>query len=294
MSIRPKDSDSIIRLLSFARISVALYRLVAVNALDATFGDRREYTRRSNELFRLLYEKMERTTDWVEKSRLISALFLLASETSSTYDPKRGGLCSQAVTRLLVAYKKVEEKNELVEICLCRCLTDFFYPLEENDESEEWFVFLKQTLRRWAETLSDDGSWRGLSDNQAPERIGVMNRSSSLFLDEAFDTQIRNAYGYYSTHIPIRKNRSETDSTEENNDLYTLTRLYDVARQGYVYPVDRVTAHKIATAIDKWHQQFPPGSDDWFFSLSYLIDNLCEGIADDRQEELLVGMSGKT
>lgn len=261
-AIQPKVSDSPMRLLALARIYAALYRLVSVEACDAEFGDRLEYTRRGDHLFRILLRKAKRTANPVERAALVSALFYLTSETTLAYDVKRDNTCREAVIDLLA-----DHEDALEEPATLRCLTDFFYPKAEADDTDPWFIALKQTIRHWAETVSANGDWPEIPTGVALSRIEVMNRNSYMLLDEAYDTEIQKAYSYYKTHQP-----------EKNTPISTLARLYDVAMQGNAYPVDREAARSVANLMATRTKAHPEGSEEKILYLSIEVDRLCEDI----------------
>lgn len=256
--ISPEDSDSSLRLLSLARIYTSLYRLVTVSSLDEELGNRREYTRKANKLFQVICKKVKQTKDLTERAHLVATLFSLNSETTLTYNAKREDACYSAAIRLMQDYQKsgeIEKANEHLKNGLCRCLTDFFYPKTEEDETDEWFIFLKETIQNWAQTISLNGNWEDTTDDIALERIEIMNRNSSMLLDSQYDSTIQKAYKYYNTHTP-------------------LTHMH-------------TTARKAATTMHNQNQSSPVESDNRLFCISYVIDSLCEDIMSDIQQEML-------
>lgn len=261
-AIRPKVSDSPTRLLALARIYAALYRLVSVEARDAEFGDRVGYTHLGDHLFRILLRKAKRTANPAERAALVSTSFYLTSETTLAYNVKRDNTSREAVIHLLA-----DHEDALEEPSILHSLTNFFYPKAEADDTDPWFIALKQTIRHWAETLSANGNWPEIPTDVALSRIEVMNRNSYMLLDEAYDTEIQKAYSYYKTH-----------QSEKNMPLSTLARLYDVAMQGNAYPVDRETACSVADLMATRTKAHPEGSDEKTLYLSIEVDRLCEDI----------------
>lgn len=280
LQAEPTASDSILKLQSLARVYIALYRLQAVNPTRKESGTQREFTRKVNLLFQLLFEKASHIRDFAGRSRLLSTLFSLIYGTACASDVEKDNRCRTAVVSLMREYEEAwqtsatDRMNEKAIIGICRCLTDFYYPSSEEEEEDEWFLLLKHTLAQWSETLSADGSWKDVSDPLALERIEIMNRNSYLLLDSDYDEPIRRAYRYYSRHILLRPSTNPDVLTE----LSVLGWLYETAMQENVYGADRQTVKQIMDRMSECSDRSPQGSDERLFCLSYQIDHLCEEI----------------
>lgn len=279
----PETSDSNFKLLSYVRAYIALYRLLTVNPVRKEFGDRNEYTRKADLLFKIIFERAVHTRDFAEKSRLLSALFSLTYGTAFVSDAEKDNLCRTEVVALMREYEESREASDtdrLKEDILtgfCRCLTDFYYSSTEEDEADEWFLFLKNKIAQWSETLAADGSWQEVADNTALERIEIMNRNSFLLLDVGHDEQIRSAYRYYSRRILLRKSKGLNTLAE----LTLLGALYEVALQENAYGADRETAQEIVGILRACSDHLPEGREERFYCLSYRIDCLCEEILEE-------------
>lgn len=281
--INPTVSDSVVKLGSFARVYIALYRLEAVNPTRKESGKRGEFIRKVNLLFETLFEKTLHTRDLAERSRLLSILFSLVYGTACASDTEKDNRCRTALVSLMQEYEEVQEISatdcikEEAMTGICRCLTDFFSPSPEGDEADGWFLLLKTILAKWAGTLSDDGNWKDVSDNIALERIEIMNRNSFMLLDSSYDEQIRRAYCRYSRDILLRQTTNPTELT----NLSVLGLLYEGAMQENVYEADRETAKEIVDRMSEGYGHSSLGSDERLYCLSYRIDRLCEEILEE-------------
>ncbi|WP_297905030.1 hypothetical protein [uncultured Parabacteroides sp.] len=270
LAFQPCVTDSPVRLLALARVYASLYRLVSVYTYNVGLGERERYTRLGDRLFRVFLRKAKQTENLVEWADLISALFFLTSETTLAYDVKRENTCREAVIDMLVVHE-----DWLEEPYTLRCLTDFFYPTTEADNTDAWFIALNRSICHWAEALSVNGSWTDVSYDMALLRIEVMNRYSYMLLDKAFDFEIQKAYGYYKTRLFMH-----------DLSLSTLARLYDVAMLGNAYSIDRKLACRVADFAATRANVCSGKRDENLFYLSIVVDWLCESIFHDSQRLL--------
>ena len=198
LSVAPSPADSVLRLLAYARLYAAVSRLQAAGAAGRVCPDRRAHDLRAASLVRVLRERLSRSgLPLVDKARLAAAYHDLRSEAFPFRSSGSDEVFPEAVSSLMDRYSSAAEDGVLAEATVCRCLACYFYPDLWDDD--EWACLLSGAVRRWASRLRPDGTWPGLTDVEALERVEVMNRYSYLFLDGRFDGAVRRACGRYAS-----------------------------------------------------------------------------------------------
>lgn len=274
-AVRPGVSDSSERLLSLARAYMALYRAVfCCGQLEREFSGSRGLSEAGSALFKVMRRKVEGSGMGEERSELLSCMYQLMTDTAVIPDSDKRRSWDTLALELFRRYFQTATREEgLIRTGICRCILDYFYfSLPEDDE---WFLFLKTTVREWASAFSADRGWEGIGDLEALERIGVMNRNSYMFLDTTCDETVRMAFEYYSRALAGR----------EMVPLHVLGRLYDAAMDGNAYPIDRRTAGIAADRISALGGIYPDDSDERLYALSYRVCSLCEKIMEEVQQE---------
>ena len=269
------------RLLSWARIYISLYNLVAFNSLDAVYGDRKIYRRKIDTLFRMLQNRCGSEHDAVLRARMIQAMFSLVCGIVAPVDSKKKAAYCTAADALVRDHLQTGGRNLLEETVVCQCITDLLYPGPDSDD--EYFQYHQACIAAWVGSMASDGSWQDVPVDIALERIGAMNRNSYMFLVKSCDRQIRQAFEYYRKLFPIPSDPGNFDA----NSLPVLGRLYDVAMQGNAYPIDKVTAHKVAAFMYTYSQSSIDRNDDWLYCTSYVVRHLCEEIAERIHDSVL-------
>lgn len=269
------------RLLSWARIYISLYNLVAFNSLDAVYGDRKIYRRKIDTLFRMLQNRCGSERDAVLRARMIQAMFSLVCGIVAPVDSKRRNACCEAVTALVRDRVHTGGGSLLEQVCLCKCLTDLLYPGPVQDDL--CYPHLQRQIAEWISGLTADGGWQGVSVDVALERIGVLNRNSYMFLDKRYDGTIRNLFDYYRNRVSVPEESANFDACS----LPVLGCLYDVAVQGNAYMIDCELTHRIALLLQHYGDSLPDRTDVWYFCTAYAIDAICEQITGQIQSEVL-------
>ena len=277
----PSEADSPLRLQAYTRLYAALYRFLAINNNDDRYGSRREFTRRAEDMFRLLLRKAScREISLTERARLIAALYYLSTEAMPFYDARRDELSGEALAGLMEDLSgKSTTDDAMAQILVCRCLTSALYP--ELCPEDDWSAYLQNKIKDWVGALSAEGAWNGLPANIAVERIEVMNRYSYLFLDNSYDGLIKQGRDYY-IHL-----FSESRLADATGSLYEPACCYDLVMQGNACPVNWKMADSIATAFYQGSLHYSAGSDEWCYCLSYYVAHLCEQITEYYQHEML-------
>lgn len=259
---RPRLSDSVSRLTSYARICTAQYACAGSAALS----------QKSDALFRVMLRKAAS-----EELPLSERFFLL----SSAYDLLHG-------TTFLADRKKEKQWEDLAEtligagildvksgenssfISLCRCLTDYFY-FDSSPEDDDWFCFLKSCVTNFGKAFDLSSGWPGLSLEEALGRIEVMNRYSYMFLDHTYDETISRAFRYYSLRA----------FSEGKQPLSVWGLLYDLALEGNSCPLDEALADICLSKLETYPFSHSKENDAHLYVFSYHVCAMC-------REKLLV------
>ncbi|MDR0894687.1 MAG: hypothetical protein LBN06_05225 [Prevotellaceae bacterium] len=249
-SLTPSVSDSVERLLAQSRAFLALYQWLITGGCDHPSGSRTEWIQRLAKMFRVLYKKESVTTDFSERSRLLSAMYLLTGETELAYEQAYIDRCHTLSERLFADYEQLlsdhrdsDRNDPFPEALFCRNITDYYYP--EAAVGDEWFDRYQAILGRWASQLASSAAgWQDVDDNVALTRMEVMNRNSYMFRDRQYDVQIAQVYRYYMPRLlhPEQLQR---------HSMYMLGACYDVVMQGNAYPIDRHGAAQLAEELER-------------------------------------------
>lgn len=271
MPVVPSPANGVIRLLAYARLYAAVSRLQAVGAAGRVWPDRRAHDRMAASLVRLLQERLSRSgLPLVDKARLAAAYHDLRSEAFPFRSSGSDEVFPEAVSSLMDRYSSAAEDGVLAEATVCRCLACYFYPDLWDDD--EWACLLSDAVRRWASRLQSDGTWPGLADVEALERIEVMNRYSYLFLDGRFDAAVRRACVHYAS-LPA------FDAVPGGSDeLRCLSLCQDLLRQGNACPRDAAWADRLAARFSELSRICSPQADEAFYASACYAVHLCESL----------------
>lgn len=265
-----------VRLVSLARAFVAGYGLVSSVASAGEFGTEETYRNRIDSLFCALSEHFEYESDTAIRSRMVHAMYSLACETVFSADLRKKNCCYRAADALVRDFMggvgARPGDTPLQQTGVCMCITDLLYPCPDADDS--YLLFLKRQIAGWVSGMERNGSWPGVSSDAALERIAVMDRNSHMFLDSRDDSAIKRTAEYYRACVPVPADPRNFDE----NYLYTLGRMYDVATQGTACPADKTTAGRIARFMYDYSRVLPDRNDAWFYCSSYIIHYIAEGI----------------
>lgn len=271
LSVAPSPADSVLRLLAYARLYAAVSRLQAAGAAGRVCPDRRAHDLRAASLVRVLQERLSRSgLPLVDKARLAAAYHDLRSEAFPFRSSGSDEVFPEAVSSLMDRYSSAAEDGVLAEATVCRCLACYFYPDLWDDD--EWACLLSGAVRRWASRLRPDGTWTGLTDVEALERVEVMNRYSYLFLDDRFDDAVRRACGHYA---PLSAFHAPPD---EGGGLRYMSLCQDLLLQGNACPRDVAWADRLAARFSGLSRLCAPQGDDAFYASSCLAVHLCESL----------------
>ena len=271
LSAVPSPADSVLRLQAHARLYAAVSRLQAVGAARRVYPDCHAHARMAGALVRLLQERLSRTDlPLVDRARLVAALYDLQSEAFPLCPAVSDAPFQEAVPALMDRYVSAEADGVLAEATVCRCLACYFYPDLWDDD--EWACLLSDAVCRWASRLQPDGTWPGLSDVTALERIEVMNRYSYLFLDSRFDAAVRRACRRYASLSAFDAALGSSD------ELRCLSLCQDLLRQGNACPRHDAWTLRVAGRFNDLSRICPPHGDAAFYALSGYAVHLCESL----------------
>ena len=153
---RPGVSDSSERLLSLARAYMARYRAVfCCGQLEREFSGSRGLSEAGSALFKVMRRKVEGSGMGEERSELLSCMYQLMTDTAVIPDSDKRRSWDTLALELFRRYFQTAIREEgLIRTGICRCILDYFY--FSFPEDDEWFLFLKTTVRGWASAFSAD------------------------------------------------------------------------------------------------------------------------------------------
>lgn len=290
----PLEEVSDSALFSLSHICISVHNLIVVNGLDRTYGNRKAYQNRINDLQKSCCKRCGREMQPDRRSRMARLWFSLINEPALVFtDGQKDAACREAALEVIRDYLKEREKRPEKKLTLpwkeeseeefdvLRCMADLLYPPYEYEEEEKKILqYLKRKIARWAEQMNTEGRWPALPVEEALERIEIMNRYSCLFSDATYEERIGWAYAHYC-HLFASDRLTTVDRSWEN--MRMLGRLYDVTMQNLLYPRDKILAARIAGCLHEYGRLFPEGSDARLYGERYVIDYLCERIMDELQ-----------
>lgn len=269
-------------LLSVSKICIALNDMVTVCAPDMAYGDRRFYEKRASELFAILKNKCGRCGDLSLRCRMIDVMYALACQVAVVADPKKLNAC-YAATEALLEHEAGSGGDNPEHAGIYICIADYLYPYP--DSSCELLQRLKRQIAAWVAELTPDAGWRGLAFDRALGRIRIMSMNSYMFLDNTYDSAIKQAYAYYVGRIVI----PEDIYTCRLDSLLTLRLMYEAVAQYNIMeiPVDRKKMYRIAELMFRKSQILPLDSEEWLCCISCVAHCLSDVMIEQAQNEAM-------
>ena len=248
----PCLSDSLLRLSLQSRLWQSLYALLStgrqVDSFPCTLS---ECSRCAASLSRVLWDRLVLTGDFCEKLFFLSLLYDVETGTAWVADRKKTERWERAFEEAAGAcFAETEAGDNLLRIRLCRCLADYFY-FDPSPEEDDWFLFLRGTVRHWAATYSPATGWEGLPLSDALERVEVINRYSYMFLDPSADRVTAAAYDFYS--------RAAALSPVPDYPLWSL--CHALALEGHALLLEPDRAARIVSRLASYARLHPEDGD---------------------------------
>ncbi len=272
----PATSVSEVRLSALSRIYISIYKLIVVNGLDDELGDRIRYERMIDALFERGWACYSRLKHFEIRGRLLHTLFSLTFEPGAVADEHRAAACIRAADALVREYlatlrttRKGTDPEGQADVM--RCAADLAFP--GRNDRPAYRILYRERLTAWAAALRSDGSWPGLSRNDALRRIGLMNRDSYMFPEGGYEPEARRAFAHYVEGFEF-PGSSESCGWPE---IFDLGLLYEILVQGNLWRVDEALVGRIVSEVRNFATRHAgTDADEWVYCLSILVQHACE------------------
>lgn len=266
--IRPRSTDSALRLCALSRMCIALYRKSFVDGgLQGVSAVQAACVRQSNELFQAMEQHIRHSSRIDEQCRLLAELHSLTGETDYVVNPRKQEAWDMCAGEVLDRFFSLSAPVAPATVsAACRVLLDLFY-FSVPDDDDAWWLFLKNTLSAWASAFSDTEGWgNALPLADALERVELLNRYSYMYLDRTHDNVLRRAYRFYTNLA--------SDNLHACSDV-ALGCLYNLALEGNAWQADRDLALRALETLQNRGTQLSPESDAGFYIRSWQADWQC-------------------
>lgn len=280
-------SDDEIR--SYIRIYFSLYQLVTVNALEDEYGEASIYEIRLRDLFRILYRRLGTRSHHLQKIRIHNLLsFLLSNLPFMQSEVDEEAYWEEVEDNLeacIAAYQPDAVSSQDL-FCLLHLICYQWYGVVEEEGEDEIppLTFLRDTLRRWSETLSPSGIWEGISVIEAFQRLSMMNCNLACLGDHRYDELISKVEKSYQRQIILWGNETmNSNLTETEINGYTF--FFDLVRQSLLSEeqTNRIL-NRITALMEKQH--LPAHSPLALQCRSLIIENSCIQISQQIQNQV--------
>lgn len=283
----PAAPVSEVRLSALSRIYISIYKLIVVNDLDAELGDRARYERMIDALFANGWAGYLRLSDFETRGRLLHTLFSLTFEPGAVADEHRAKVCVRAADALVREYLALRgetppEVDPAGQADVMRCAADLAFP--GMNDRRAYRICYRGRLAAWAAALGKEGSWPGLSRNDALRRIGLMNRDSYMFPEGGYESEARRAFAHYVQGFEF----PESPESFGWPEILDLGLLYEILAQGNLWRVDEALVGRIVSEVRNFATRHAgTDADEWVYCLSILVQHACRQLDEALQRGIV-------
>lgn len=269
-SITLEDSLSDGALAALGSCYVSLQHLVVANGWEAEYGSRKIYEAALDRLYGICLRRssaMEIPSGpcdadvRIRRSRLLALQYDLLHRPMRVAEPSKVAETRKAMHRLVDEWMRGTARGlrpKGPEGGVLHCIACLYgYVPEEERLQDAAFVYFRQRLDEWAESLNGKGQWDRLPESEALRRLSVMALDADLFPDRRYDALLERALRAYTRQMLDRLSSEspwdaapcpdggaapETDPcARPAEEVY---RLYDLLRRSPVLPdpaaIDRI------------------------------------------------------
>ena len=220
-------------LIALSRSYISMQNLVVANNLDSEYGNRKEFEKALDILYRICFKRCQPNQTFVRRCRMTPMLYVIVYMQMRGVDMRKSEECRKLMWQVVDEWMKRPDTHADKDSVygVLRCVTNLYYYTSENDRNNaSEFMWFKQRVSDWAALMNNDCRWNGISSGEALCRIEVMSRNSNMFLDTSYDKRIERASISYCTSILEGLRRSNGMSLR--NFGLTLFMLYEVIMWG--------------------------------------------------------------
>ena len=170
------------------------------------------------------------------------------------------------------------EQERRTEYGILRCIIEATrYMVEEDKPAQPDFRYMRQRVETWASEMNADGSWDGITTDEALQRIDIL-------------TGYANAHGGIHFDSVIERARNRCFEQVISHGTATTARelflLYRTLIWGIGQP-DRTRAETVAARAAERLNACPAGSDEYLWSLAVCMDCTCIKLNHDIKMQML-------
>ena len=277
------SDDAVIAL---SRSYVSMQNLVVANGMEPTYGNRKEFEKALDILYRICRQRCRYSQPFARRSRMTPVLYMIVYMQMYGVALQKSRECEELMSNLVNEWMRCLETHaeRTAVYSVLRCISNLFCYVSEHDrENDLNFLWFKQRIGDWAVTVSGAGKWDGISASEALCRIEVMSRNANMFLDTSNDEVIEQVRTSYCKSILGQLHRS--NGKPLRNYGLTLFMLYEVMMWG-ISPVNNEIINAIARCAIRLVTQYPQGSDEWLLYQSTILDWLCMQVTAEIQNQM--------
>ncbi|MCH5332137.1 MAG: hypothetical protein J1E33_07035 [Alistipes sp.] len=279
-------TDDAVTALSHCYIS--MQNMAAADGLESECGNSREFEQALDTLYGICRKRCAAGEPPERRCRMVSVLHMIAGmRMGVTTDMRRWNECCDLMWQAVdeVMKRQQHEADSASVYGALRCICDLFgYVAEEERNADPDFRWYRRHIEEWAAALNDDGTWDGLSVDEALCRLDIMCRNSNMLADSSHDAAIGKACGVCCRTALEHLRRTEGDAPGDCGRR--LFMLGEVVTHG-LGEVGCDATDDIAEYASRQAARHPRGSDEWLFCSATLLDRLCMQLAEQLRNRLL-------
>ena len=274
-------------LIALSRSYVSMQNLVVANNLDSEYGNRREFEKALDILYRICSKRCQANQPFARRCRMTSVLHMIVNMQMRGVDERKSRQCDDLMWRIVDEWmQNPDVRADRESVCgVLRCIANLYCYAADSDRREakdcRWFA---ERVGDWAALTDDDGRWQGVSSCEALCRIEVMSRNSNMFLDTSYDELIETSRTNYCKSVLTALRRGEGGSVRKCG--LVLFMLYEVMMWGVGEP-DFEAVDAIAESAKRHASVSTSGSDEWLLCQSTVLDRLCMRAGEEIQGQRL-------
>ncbi len=255
---RPHSSDG--TLFAYARVHAALHRLVSFTLSDAAWGTAREYREQLDALYRRFRRRYARRTAIAQRTALLIQMLRIVQEVDGAADRNKERTCRVLSDELIRNYLRdfrpeeaaPDEVSGILQLILLRlyaCTFDVHAP------EHPWLHFLHARTEEWINALDQGGSWPGITEREALQRLLVLDMKRYMLFDKRHDDALVRAYRHYCLSRQLQLTGEHPLTTEE---IGTLLLMFDVIDRCSIGELGCARlSQQIAHTLERQSEQFP-------------------------------------
>lgn len=269
---------------ALVRLHLSVAGLLASELPESAYGSAEAHREALEQLFALCSRRCCSNQSLMRRSRMIPVLYNALYIPEMLFDARKYDRClnytfalADAWCEQRVAGRMSDEQTRTMEYGVLHSVVDAFADVVEEDKAlNPDFRAMQRRIAEWAAQLSPEGSWEGLSNDEALRRIDILTANANLHADGRFDRLIGQSVDHYYRCI----------SEVVQPDAYTLHALYRVVVQA-TEPPDDAKADALADRAARQAALVPRESDEGLWLLAVCVDRACANIRRESKQQLL-------